>query len=61
LEELLQAYKGVFEEPKGLLPKREVEHEMQLLPDSTLPNIGLYRPFVVEVDEVKKHLQQLLE
>jgi hypothetical protein len=61
LEDLLQAYKGVFREPKGLPPKREVEHKIQLLPDSPLPNIGLYRQFVLEVNEMKKQLQQLLE
>jgi hypothetical protein len=42
-------------------PKREVEHEIQLFPDSSLPNIGLYRPSILEEDEVKKQLQQLLE
>ena len=30
-------------DPKGLPPKRELEHEIQLLPDSPLPNIGLYK------------------
>jgi hypothetical protein len=34
---------GVFQEIKGLPPKREVEHEIQLFPNSPLPNIGLYR------------------
>jgi hypothetical protein len=43
LEEFLKAYRGVFQEPKGIPPKREVEHEIQLLPDSPLSNIGLYR------------------
>ena len=43
LEELLQAYKDVFRDHKGLPLKREVEIEIQLLPDSPLPNIGLYR------------------
>jgi hypothetical protein len=57
LEELLQAYRGVFQEPKGLPPKREVEHEIQLLLDSPLSNIGLYRQSVLEANEVKKQLQ----
>jgi len=61
LEDLLQAYGGVFQEPKGTPPKREVEHEIQLLPESPLSNIGLYRESVLEADEVKKQLQQLLE
>ena len=60
-EELLQEYKGVFKEPKGIPSKRDVEHEIQLFPDSPLPNIGMYRQYVVEVNEVKKKLQQLLE
>jgi hypothetical protein len=42
LEELLHEYKEVFQEPKGLPPKREVEHKIQLLLDSPLLNIGLY-------------------
>jgi len=28
--------------PKRILPKKEVEHEMQFKQDSPLPNIGLY-------------------
>jgi hypothetical protein len=61
LDELLHEYKGVFKDPKGIPPKRDVEHEIQLLPDSPLPNIGLYRKFILEVNEVKKQLQQLLD
>jgi hypothetical protein len=38
-----------------------VEHEIYLLCDSPLPNIGLYRQPVLEVDEVKKQLHPLLE
>jgi putative transposase len=41
--------------------KREVEHETQLLPNSPLLNFGLYRKSVMEENEVKKQLQQLLE
>jgi hypothetical protein len=54
LEELLYEYRGVFHEPKRILPKREVERKIKLLHDSPLPNIGLYRQFVLEGDEVKK-------
>jgi len=54
LEELLQAYRGVLQELKGIPPKREVEHGIQLLPDSPLSNVGQYRQFVMEANEVKK-------
>ncbi len=48
-------------ELKGLPPKREVEHEIQQFPDSTLPNIGLYRKYIIEASEVKKQLEKLLK
>jgi hypothetical protein len=56
LEELLKEYKGVFHEPKGITPNREVEHKIQLLPDFPLMNIALYRESVLEENEVKKQL-----
>jgi hypothetical protein len=54
LEEFLQGYRGVFQEPKGIPPKREMKQKIQLL---TLPIIGLYIYFVLEANEVKKKLQ----
>jgi hypothetical protein len=54
LEDVLQVCKGEFQECKGLPPKREVEHEIQLSPNSPLPNIGLYRSYILEVDGVNK-------
>ena len=39
LGKFLYAYKGVFQEPKWILPKREVEHMLQLFPNSLLLNI----------------------
>jgi hypothetical protein len=38
-----------------------VEKKIQLVPDSPLPNIGLYRQCVLKENEVKNQLQQLLE
>jgi hypothetical protein len=54
LQQLIESYREVFQEPQGLPPKREVEHEIQLLLESPLPNIGLYRKSIIEADEVKK-------
>lgn len=51
----------MFRDPKGFPLKRGMEHEIQLLLDSPLPNIGLYRQYIVEIVEVRKCLQQLLE
>jgi hypothetical protein len=43
LEEFLKAYMGVFQDPKGLPPKRKVE-------------IRLYRQYLLESNQVKKQL-----
>jgi len=51
----------VFREPKGIPLKREVEHEIQLLPNSPLPNNKMYRKYVIEENKVNKKLQQLLD
>ena len=53
---MLDAYKDVFHEPKGLPPKRKMEHEIQLLLESPLANIGLYMQSIREASEVKKQL-----
>jgi hypothetical protein len=51
----------MFKEPKGLPPKRGVQHEIQLQQDSPLPNIGMYRMSVMENAEIKKQIQELLD
>jgi hypothetical protein len=61
LKEILQTYKEVFQALEGIPPKRKVEHETQLLLDSPLPNVGLYRQSILESDEVKKQWQDSLE
>jgi len=42
-------------------PKRELEHEIQSLRDSPLPNIRQYIQSILESVEVNKQLQELLE
>lgn len=61
LEEFLQEYSDVFREPKGLPPKREVEHEFHIFQNSQFLNIVVYMNYIIEASEVKKQLQQLLE
>ena len=51
----------MFQEPKGLPPKRAIQHEIQLQQDCPLPNIGMYRMSVMENVEIKKQIQELLD
>ncbi|CAL2244417.1 unnamed protein product [Prunus armeniaca] len=45
----------------GLPPRRAVEHEIQLVGDSSQPNLGMHRTSLMESDEMKKQIQGLLE
>jgi hypothetical protein len=54
LYEVVNQYDEMFQEPKGLPPKRGSQHEIQLQQDCPLPNIGMYRMSVTENAEIKK-------
>jgi hypothetical protein len=61
LVRIVSDYDELFQVPKGLPPKRQVEHEIQLQQDVPLPNIGMYRLSVLENAEIKKQVQELVE
>jgi len=48
LVKIVSKYDELFQEPIGLPPKREVEHEIYLQQDAPLPNIGMYRSSIIE-------------
>jgi hypothetical protein len=61
LYEVVTQYDETFKEPKGLPPKRGIQHEIQLQQDSPLPNISMYRMLVMENVEIEKQIQELLD
>jgi hypothetical protein len=61
LYEVVNQYDEMFKEPKGLPPKRGIQHEIQLQQDCPLPNIGMYKMLVMENAEIKKQIQELLD
>jgi hypothetical protein len=54
LVKVISNYDEIFQEPTGLPPKREIQHEIQLQQDAPLPNIGMYRLSLLENAEIKK-------
>jgi hypothetical protein len=60
LYELVNQYDEMFQEPKGLPPKRAIQHEIRLQQDCPLPNIGIYRMSVMDNVEIKKQMQEFL-
>jgi hypothetical protein len=61
LFEVVNQYDEMFKEPKGLPPKRGIQHEIPLQQDSPLPNIGMYRMSIMENYEIKKQIQEFLD
>ena len=57
LIKVVSNYSEIFQEPQGLPPKREVQHEIQLPQDAPSANFGLYRLFIIENEEVQKQVQ----
>ena len=48
----------MFQEPNRLPPKRRIQHEIQLLHDVPLPNIGMHRMSIMESLEIKNKIQE---
>jgi len=48
LEKFVSEYDILFQEPKGLPPKKEIVHDINLQKDAPLPNIGMYRLSTLE-------------
>ena len=59
LYDVVDVYHAMFQEPTGLPPKREIQHEIHLHPDCPLPNIGMYRMSIMENAEIKKQIKDL--
>eukprot|EP00253_Pinus_taeda_P033537 PITA_33537 len=61
IEKIVSEYDVLFQEPKGLPPKKGIVHDIILQQDVPLPNIGMYRLSSLENVEIKKQVQELLE
>ncbi|GJX96113.1 transposon ty3-G gag-pol polyprotein [Tanacetum coccineum] len=61
LENVIAAFLTLFEDICDMPPNRVIEHDIQLIADSTLPNIGMYRNSVLENDEIKRQVEELLK
>ena len=58
---LVREFSEVFEKVFGLPPEREVEFSIDLVPGTGPISIAPYRMSLVELSELKKQLEELLE
>ncbi len=60
LFEIVSDYDELFQELRGFTAKMEIQHEIHLQQDAPLPNVGMYKMDSIELEEIKKHVQELL-
>lgn len=60
LVDIVNQYDEMFQEPKGLPPKRGIQHKIQLQQDCPLPNIGMYTMSMMESAKINMQIQDLL-
>lgn len=53
VKEVIFEFEDLFQELKELPPKRDIQHEIQLHQNITLPNIGLDINSIMESEEIK--------
>lgn len=60
IQQLLQEYKDIFEEPVTLPPKRALDHTIPLKPGVVPPNIRPYRVTHLQKQEMEKKVKELI-
>ena len=48
LVKVVKSFQSLFKEPKHLPPRREIQHEIELMSNAPLPNVGMYHMSVIE-------------
>ena len=62
LENLVEEFQDVFQDPpNGLPPLRGIEHQIDLIPGSPLPNRPAYRTNPSETKEIRQQVEALIE
>ena len=61
LYDVVYAHHEMFQEPTGLPPKREIQHEIQLQQDCPLPNIDMYRMSIMDNAEIKRKIKNFMD
>ncbi|OMO96911.1 reverse transcriptase [Corchorus capsularis] len=61
LQQLLDKYSGIFEEPRGLPPHRPQDHRIPLKDESKTVKIRPYRHPNIQKNEIEKMVKEMLE
>ena len=61
MTKVVDYYDILFQDPKGLPPKREIQLEIHLQQDAPIPKTSMYMSLVIENAEIKKQVRELFE
>jgi hypothetical protein len=60
VDEIVEEYKDIFTSPTGVPVHCQVKHPIDLTPSAPLPNDPVYRCSVMENEEIKCQIQELI-
>ena len=60
MEKVMDEYKDIFTSPTGVPLHCQVKHSIDMTPGVPLPSGPIYRHFILENDEIKRQIQELL-
>eukprot|EP00253_Pinus_taeda_P003150 PITA_03150 len=61
MEKVVEEYKDIFTSPVGVPMHCQVKHSIDLTPGVLLPNGPIYQRSILENDEIKRQIQELLQ
>ena len=61
MDKVVEEYGDIFTSSTGVPLHCQVKHPIDLTPGVLLPNAPIYRHFVLENDEIKRQIQELLQ
>jgi hypothetical protein len=57
----MEEYKDIFSSPIGVPLHCHIKHSIDLTPNTLLPNGKVYRRSLLENEEFKRHIQEMLK
>jgi len=61
VEKIMEEYRDIFSSPTGVPTHCQVKHPIDLTPSSPLPNGPIYHHSLLENDEIRCHIQDIIQ
>jgi hypothetical protein len=61
MDKVVEEYEDIFTSPTGVPLHCQVKHPIDLTPGAPLPNGPIYQRSILENEEIKRHIHELLQ